>query len=36
MTKMASNEPSTLIKVDGDSNEESKAYNGVSIPDFVA
>ena len=36
VTKMASNEPSTLVKVDGDSDEESKTYNGVSITDFVA
>ena len=33
---MASNEPSTLVKVDGDSDEESKTYNGVSITDFGA
>ena len=26
---MASNEPSTLVKVDGHSDEESKTYNGV-------
>ena len=33
---MASNEPSTLVKVDGDSDEESETYNGVSITDFGA
>ena len=36
VAKMASNEPSTLVKVDGDSDEESKTYNGVSITDLVA
>ena len=36
MAKIASNEPSTLVKVDGDSDEESKTENGVSISDFVA
>ena len=34
--KMALNEPSTLVKVGGDSDEESKTYNGVSITDLVA
>ena len=38
MAKIASNEPSTLVKVDGDSDEESKTDDGVStcITDFVA
>ena len=36
VAKIASNEPSTLIKVDGDSDDESKTENGGSITDFVA